>query len=301
MLRNVGDRREAGSRRRWRWRGGQGRDAAEDRYLQLYQAEVAANEYLRLTQQMKDELVSTVTHELRTPLTCILGFAHTLHEHADVLPPEARQEFVERIIAQSERLHRLVESFLMASRVVEPEFGATADVRTELQNAVRDLVDVHGATVETAVAPGELRARIAPAALYQVVFNLAENGAKFSEPGGRPLVTAWRDGDDAVLEVSNRGGGIPLEQQVRIFEPFVQLDASTTRETRGVGLGLAIVRRLVEGHRGQVGVRSTSGETVFWVRLPAAAEPASPPAADAANRTGGRYAASDGTPARAPS
>lgn len=250
---------------------------ATDPYLQLYEAEHEANEYLRLTQQMKDELVATVSHELRTPLTCILGFAHTLHEHGEAIDPAARRDFVARIISQAERLHRLVESFLLASGVTEPQLGAAAGVGAEVTAAVRDLVDVHQCAIETAIDPPDLRAAIAPAALYQIVFNLAENAVKFSQPGSRPRVVAFRDGDVAVLEVSNRGGAIAMDDQVRIFEPFVQLDGSTTREVNGVGLGLAIVRRLAESYRGQVGVRSSAGETIFWVRLPDADRPVSPP------------------------
>lgn len=255
-----------------------------DPYLQLYEAEHEANEYLRLTQQMKDELVATVSHELRTPLTCILGFAHTLHEHGEAIDAAARRDFVARIISQAERLHRLVESFLLASRVTEPDLDAAADVGTEIASAVRDLVDVHQCAVETAVDPLDLRAAIAPAALYQIVFNLAENAVKFSHDDSRPQVLAFRDGDVAVIEVTNRGGVIAMDDQVRIFEPFVQLDGSTTREVNGVGLGLAIVRRLVETYRGQVGVRSSGGETIFWVRLPDADRPAAVEARGRARR-----------------
>ena len=245
-----------------------------DHYLALYEAEHEANEYLRVTQQMKDELVATVSHELRTPLTCILGFAHTLHEHGEAIDAAARRDFVARIITQAERLHRLVESFLLASRVTEPQLDAAAEVDVEVTAAVRDLVDVHQSAVETSVEPAGLRAAIAPAALYQIVFNLAENAVKFSQDGSRPRVVAFRDGETVVIEVSNRGGVIAMDDQIRIFEPFVQLDGSTTREVSGVGLGLAVVRRLVESYRGQVGVRSSADETIFWVRLPDADRPA---------------------------
>jgi two-component system sensor histidine kinase KdpD len=214
--------------------------------------------------------VSTVSHEFRTPLTCILGFARTLAEHGEEVPPELRGDFVARIVGHGERLHRLVENLLVASQVVEPDRNAVAEVRSQLLTVTTEM-DKVGHHIETTIERGELRVRMGQDSLYHVLYNLIENGVKFSRHGTFPRVAVWRDGETVVIEVANQGPPIALADQVRIFDAFVQVDGSSTRAADGLGMGLAVVRTLVEAHGGQVGVRSDAGETVFWMRLATAA------------------------------
>lgn len=239
---------------------------AEEYYRRLYEGEQAVSGYLRATQLLKDQLVSTVSHEFRTPLTCILGFARTLREHGDDVPAELRADFVSRIVGHGERLHRLVENLLVASKVVEPDRNAVAEVRAQLM-AVTTEMSKAGHDVESTIERGELRVRMGQDSLYHVLYNLIENGVKFSRRGTVPRVAVWRDADAVVMEVANQGPPIALSDQVRIFDPFVQVDGSSTRAADGLGMGLAVVRTLVEAHGGVVGVRSDERETVFWMRL----------------------------------
>lgn len=242
---------------------------AEEYYRQLYEGEQAVSEYLRTTQLMKDQLVSMVSHEFRTPLTCILGFTRTLAEHGSDVSEELRMDFLTRIVGHGERLHRLIENLLVASRVVEPDRNAVGDVRAQLM-AVTSEMAKGGASVHTTVDRGELRVRMGRDSLYHVFYNLIENGVKFARPGTSPRVGVWREGDALVVEVANQGKPIALGDQIRIFDPFIQVDGSSTRVVDGLGMGLAVVRALTEAHGGAVGVRSDSQETVFWLRLPRA-------------------------------
>lgn len=242
---------------------------AEEYYRRLYEGEQAVSDHLRATQMMKDDLVATVSHEFRTPLTCILGFARTLRDHPEDVAPEMRADFVDRIVQHGERLHRLVENLLVTAQVSSPVPDASSEVRPQLL-AVTSALASSGRPVRTTVERGDLRVRMGRESLYHVLFNVVENGSKFSRPGTDPRVAVWQEGDEVVVEVANQGSTIDAQDRERIFEPFVQVDSSTTRAAPGLGMGLAVVRGLVEGHGGRVGVRSDPRETVFWLRIPAA-------------------------------
>jgi two-component system phosphate regulon sensor histidine kinase PhoR len=227
---------------------------------------------LRRLEGIRRDFVANVSHELKTPLTSVTGFAEALADQ-DV-DPERSREFGERILHNARRMRRLVDDLLDLSRVEsgawEPE-PEVVDVAGVAQAVWRSLPgDVRGDRPEPDLAGADHAVRADPRALRQILQNLLENAARYSPPDGTVSVTTRRDGDRVRIEVTDRGPGIPLAHQDRIFERFYRVDRARGREAGGgTGLGLAIARHLVLAHGGEIGVESEldSGTTV-WLTLP---------------------------------
>lgn len=269
------------------------------RALQKRQAELErAVDHLRELDGLKSNFLATVSHELRTPLTSVIGFSEMLLEGvAGPLGAEQR-DFVRTILQRGEELLRLISEILEMSQL---EVGA---VRLDLQACdARPIVDRAAEAVAFPAAEAGVRVQVAldrsvwviadPAALHRVLVNLLTNAIKFSPRGGAVTVTVseaplrrpfeeetlfGEESDDAVrVTVSDEGIGIAAEKLGRIFEPFYQIDASSTRQHGGAGLGLAIVRSLIEAHGGDVWAESVQGQgTKMHVTLPRASDAAVP-------------------------
>jgi signal transduction histidine kinase/ActR/RegA family two-component response regulator len=263
----------------------------QDDRTELLHRERAAN-------RMKDEFLMTLSHELRTPLNAILGWTKMLTENA--VPPEGMQSALRRIDRNAQLQARLVDDLLEVSRFTTGKVTlqkATIDlsaVLTHAIEAIRPQADARSVAIEPRVSPSTLYTWGDPDRLQQVVWNLLSNAVKFSLPGGRVLVNLRREGAIDELTVADAGLGIEPEFLPHVFEPFRQGDASSTREHGGLGLGLSIVRRIVEMHGGEVLAASPGrglGAT-FTVRLPVAvaewASPVQPQPRDmpASNRNG---------------
>jgi signal transduction histidine kinase len=234
-------------------------------------AELAV-ERLRELDEMKSDFVAITSHELRSPLAAVRGFVDTLVNRLDRLSDEEVREFLEIIDQQSERLARLVEDLLVASRidagelVVEP---TEVEVAVCLDTTVRGLGDErHRVRVE--LAPGLPEAvSIDPNRLDQILRNLLHNALKFSPAGSEVVLRAGVEDSALVVSVVDRGIGIAIGEQERIFDRFHQADPATTRSAEGAGLGLYITRQLVEAMGGSIGVSSEPGlGSTFSVRLP---------------------------------
>ncbi|HEY0173326.1 MAG TPA: response regulator [Pyrinomonadaceae bacterium] len=248
------------------------------------------NQELVEANRMKDVFLATLSHELRTPLTPVLGWVNLLRTGAAADASMLTQGL--DAIERNARLQaRLVDDLLDISRIVSGKLRiewepvnlcnvvelATEPVRAETASREIDLA------VELPECP--LVVQGAPVRLQQVVWNLLSNAVKFTPRGGRVGVRAWREGDEARVEVSDTGVGIAPEFLPHVFDRFRQADGSTTRQYGGLGLGLAIVRALAELHNGWVAAESGGlGEgSRFTVGLPCAvaAEPAAEPEAEA--------------------
>jgi signal transduction histidine kinase len=221
--------------------------------------------------RLKSEFISTVSHELRTPLTYIQGYAELLRERQ--FEAQTFEQVIDEIHSASIRMGRLVDDLLDLSRL---EAG-----RLELVEQ-----DVHlGELLENAVAAARLQApqrqfdlkvdRLPtltgdPDRLRQVVDNLLSNAQRYAPSGSITVQAEAHDGGVRV-QVIDQGPGIPTEDQSRVFEPFYRGARSVVLPLRGGGLGLAIVRRLVEAHGGRVGVKSRRDQgSAFWFTLPLA-------------------------------
>ena len=229
---------------------------------------------VRRLEIVRRDFVANVSHELRTPLTVIGGFAETLLD--DSLPDEQRRQFTQTVLANTQRMQRLVDDLLDLSRI-ESGGWKPKPVRTD----VRALASEALAAVEQQQPEKHLDLRLEigtgathvwadPTALRQVLANLVDNAVRHTNQGTVTVYSQRAPGGVAV-GVRDTGIGIPPEHLPRIFERFYRVDAGRSRSEGGTGLGLAIVKHLVEGHRGRVRAESTVGRgTNIWAEFPEA-------------------------------
>ena len=224
--------------------------------------------------RIKDDFLAVLSHELRTPLNAILGYARLLR--GNILPPDQVERGLETVERNSRWLTQIVDDVLDVSRIVSGKIRLDVQA-VELPGIVDNAVatvqpaaDAKGVRVQTLLDP-----RIGPVSgdpdrLQQVVWNLLTNAVKFTPKGGRVQVRLERVNSHVELVVSDTGAGISADFLPQVFERFRQADAGPTRKTGGLGLGLAIVRHLVEMHGGTVDAQSAGVDqgATFTVRLP---------------------------------
>jgi signal transduction histidine kinase len=249
---------------------------------------------LKELDRLKSNFLATVSHELRTPLTSIIGYSEMLREGlAGDLNPE-QKEYVSTISDKGEQLLSLIKSLLdlgklesgtmhMAMRTIRIE-----EVLAQVVSTVAPTARKKGVRVTMDAAPDLPELRADGDRLRQVFLNLVDNALKFTTAEGVVVIRAKRlrdqededeDGlallaptkDHVEVRVVDTGIGIPAKEKERIFDAFYQVDSSSTREFGGAGLGLSIVKRLVEAHAGTISVEDNPPRgTVFVVRLPQA-------------------------------
>nr|MBA2356121.1 GAF domain-containing protein [Acidobacteriota bacterium] len=251
-------------------------DARRERTLE---AERTARQHAERAGRMKDEFLATLSHELRTPLNAILGWAELLEQGQ--LDHEQTRRAIRAVRHNAEAQARLVSDLLDMQHIVSGNTRLDLqplDVAALVHPAVEALTPsalVKGVQVKVR-ADAPLRVVGDASRLQQVVWNLVSNAIKFTPEGGRVEVTVSRVDHQAEIVVADSGVGIKPEFLPHVFEPFRQQDASTTRHHGGVGLGLSIVKHLVDLHGGTVRVNSL-GEghgAEVWLTLPLA--PAAP-------------------------
>ena len=249
------------------------RKRAEEARLELAR-EQAARAEAEAANRLKDEFLATLSHELRTPLTAILGWAKLLAD-GEVAPERTADAFA-AIHRNARAQAQLIDDLLDVSRVI------TGQLRIEVTNvSLAAVVEAAAAVVRPAAAAKGVGLHVQfeadaltvngdPARLQQVVWNLLSNAVKFTPAGGRVEARVRRAGSQLEVAVSDTGQGIEPEFLPHVFERFRQADMGTTRRHGGLGLGLAIVRHLVELHGGTVEASSEGpgrGST-FAVKLP---------------------------------
>ncbi len=247
--------------------------AAREREALLL-AERRTAEELREANRLKDEFLSTVSHELRTPLTAILGWAHLLR--LGQLGEGGAVEALETIERNARAQSHLIDDLLDVSRIITGKLRLDVrqiDPGTFIESAieaVRPAADAKNVRIQKVMDTGVVTVAADPARMQQVVWNLVSNAIKFTPKGGRVQVRLERINSHIEIAVSDTGVGIKPEFLPHVFERFRQADQTTTRQHSGLGLGLAIVRHLVDLHGGTVEAEST-GEghgATFIVRLP---------------------------------
>jgi PAS domain S-box-containing protein len=226
--------------------------------------------------RLKSDFVATVSHELRTPLAAIYGAALTLRRDDVMLAEPQRAGLLEVIAGESDRLARIVNDILWASRLESGALHTTIQV-CDGPELARGIVDAARSYVPPNVklvfdAPDDLPALAAdPDKVRQVLSNLVENAVKYSPEGGTVTVSLRRHGDHIRFTVTDEGLGVPPEEQRRIFEKFYRLDPQLSRGVGGTGLGLYISRELVERMAGRIWVESDGRKgSRFVVELPTA-------------------------------
>jgi signal transduction histidine kinase len=235
-----------------------------------------ANQALQEANRRKDEFLSTLGHELRNPLAPILNALEIMRLSGQNIETISRQR--ERLERQVGQMVRLVDELLDVSRITTGKLRLTHE-RVTLQEVISAAVDVSRPLLDKAQLKFALNLPAEaiplsgdPVRLAQVFSNLLNNAAKYTEPGGRVSLTAKVHGKEVEVRVRDTGAGIPPDVLPRIFELFTPIDRSLNRTQGGLGVGLALVRRLVEMHGGTVTAVSDGPGTGtdFTVTLPIA-------------------------------
>jgi signal transduction histidine kinase/CheY-like chemotaxis protein len=233
---------------------------------------------LSAAHERKDEFLGVLGHELRNPLAPLSNALHVLDGHASEVPEEVRRVHA-MMKRQVRSMTRLVDDLLDVSRInqgkitLRRETVDLAAVAADTLEDLRPLADAHGHRLRLALPSGPLWLDADPTRMAQITANLLHNAIRYTPDGGRITIEVRRAGDEAVLEVSDNGIGIAPEMLPHVFEPFTQAEPPTSSPGGGLGIGLALVRRLVEMHGGiataeSAGLRRGSR---FTVRLPALA------------------------------
>jgi len=224
--------------------------------------------------KLKSDFVSNVSHELRTPLALIRLYAETL-ELGRISNPEKRQEYYEIIRKESERLTSLINNILDFSRIEsgkkEYSFRKTdvADLVRSTLESYRFEIEQNGFQFEQKIANDLPQVWVDREAIARSLLNLVNNAVKYSATEKYLGVHLYRHNGGVKLEVVDRGIGIPAKEQPKIFEKFYRVGDPLVHNTKGSGLGLSLVRHIVQAHGGEVGVESEPGQgSKFIITLP---------------------------------
>ena len=239
---------------------------------------VLGEEFNRLTarlhtsEQKRRRFVSDASHELKTPLASIKLLTDSIMQNE--MDTETIRDFVGDIGDEAERLNRMTAKLLSLTKV-DGEIDEESEIilmAPTIQRVIRRLsaiAEANGVTIHTELTQ-DSPILILQDDLYQIVFNLIENGIKYNRPGGTLRVVLSRDEENAYLQVSDTGIGIPEDAIPHLFERFFRVDKARSRQSGGTGLGLAIVRAIVQRSRGDIQVQSILGQgTTFTVSFPA--------------------------------
>ena len=226
---------------------------------------------LAKVEQLRKTMVADVAHELRTPLTNLRGYLEALNDK--VLPPspqtfEVLQQEILRLVNLVENLQQLARADA-ARAFLQREKLSLAEIVTQMLTLYRSRFQAINITLEENITHDAGYVMADRDKLLQAVRNLVENALKYTEAGGRVAITVQRHKDAVRLVIVNTGPGIAPHDLPFIFERFFRADRSRSRDAGGAGIGLAIVRELIEAHGGQVGAESQGGETRVWFSLPA--------------------------------
>ena len=247
---------------------------AEIERADLLERESHARREAEEASRLKEEFLATVSHELRTPLNAVVGWSRLLR--SGQLDAEGRAHAVEVIERNAAAQRQIIEDLLDVSRIVAGKLRITTQpvdlllVIHAAIDAVRPAAEAKEIKIATHVEAPDLIVKADSERLQQVFWNLLANAVKFTPPGGSIDVHLERSDSLAEVRIEDTGPGVPPDFLPHIFERFSQADGSSTRKHGGLGLGLAIVRHLVELHGGTVSAanRSQKGGAVLTVRLP---------------------------------
>ena len=220
-------------------------------------------------ERMRREFIANAAHELRTPLTNLKGYLEALRD--GVIPPD-RATF-ESLGEEAERLVRLSHGLDILA--AGDAAGPPAPIELDLVEVIRAAVELaapvaRAADLEVALeVPARLPVYGDPDQLAQVLGNLLQNALRYTAPGGRIGIAAEQRPADILVAVTTTGEGIPAADLPHVFERFYRVDKSRDRARGGAGIGLSIVKQLVEGSGGRVGAESADGVTRVWFSLPA--------------------------------
>jgi signal transduction histidine kinase/CheY-like chemotaxis protein len=225
--------------------------------------------------RMKDQFLATVSHELRTPLNAVLGWVHLLR--TGKLDRDMSSRGLETIERNVKLQAQLTGDLLEVSKALTGELQLECHPTTigeaarQAASAAESAAQAKGVSVDLNIPDAPIVVLGDPARLRQIVWHLLSNAIKFTPRGGRVAVVTATEGNEAIVKVTDSGPGIDPSFLPRIFDCFTQADASLTRVSGGLGVGLALVKQLVELHGGEIEATNRAGSAgaIFIIRLPA--------------------------------
>ncbi len=243
----------------------------KDEVGELAEAFNAMAESLAESEQQRSEFIANVSHELKTPMTTIAGFADGILD--GTIPPDKEEDALKTISSETRRLSRLVRRMLDLSKLQSSEH-VTAQERFDVSEVLlRTLVSLEGKInqrgldVETDLPDTPVMVWGDPDAITQVCYNLLDNAIKFSTPGTALGLQVQVKGEKAYISVSDHGETIPPEELGKVFDRFHKTDRSRGMDRDGVGLGLYIVKTIINNHKEDITVKSEEGLTTFTFTL----------------------------------
>ena len=238
-----------------------------------------ANEELKKATQAKSEFLAQMSHDLRTPLNVIIGFSELMRDEVPGKVNEEQRQCLDDILTSSKHLLDLINDVLDLSKIESGKMKlkltniALSDVIELLRSTVVPILAPRKQSLDVEIEEGLPQVHADKSKVREVLFNLLSNATKSTPDSGKLRVKAVRDGDWCQVSVIDNGIGIKKEDQERIFEPFYQLDNPLTTERRGTGLGLTLVKQIIESHGGQIWVDSEYGRgSRFTFTLPLATD-----------------------------
>ena len=246
--------------------------ARQDEIGQLTQAFNAMADSLESSETLRRDFIANLSHELKTPMTVIAGFAEGLLD--GTIPRENEARYLSVISSETRRLSRLVKSMLemttLQSTASESLLEGSFDVSEVVRLALLSLdgkIEEKSLGVEANLPEEPIMTRGDSDSILQVVYNLIDNAIKFSSPGGVFKLELWKQGTRAYVSVENQGETIPDDELPHIFDRFHKADRSRSADREGVGLGLYIVKTILDNHNEDIFVTSTGGVTKFMFSL----------------------------------
>jgi two-component system sensor histidine kinase KdpD len=232
------------------------------------------------TERLRNALLSSVSHDLRSPLASMIGSAGTLSSYWEQLPPGERQELLDAILGEGQRLDRYIQNLLDMTRLGHGTLKLNRDWTDVAEIVAAAVGRLHKLfpelRVDTALPPDTVLLYAHPALIEQALFNILENAARFSPPGEAVRVLVRAADEKLTIDVSDRGPGIPEEERARIFDMFYSV-ARGDRAPQGTGLGLAICRGMIGAHGGSVEALPGEGAgTTIRITLPLPKPPRNP-------------------------
>lgn len=243
-----------------------------DEIGQLAEAFNVMADSLQRSESLRREFIANVSHELKTPMTTISGFADGIID--GTIPPEKERDYLQVISSETHRLSRLVRSMLDmsqlqaidSSEILRRSFDASEVIRVALLGLEKKITD-RGLDVNAELPEEPVITRGDKDSITQVVYNLIDNAAKFASPGSTLDICLWKQGQRAYVSVANKGSEIPKDELPLIFDRFHKSDRSRSEDREGVGLGLYIVKTILDNHNEDIYVTSCDGVTKFVFTL----------------------------------
>jgi PAS domain S-box-containing protein len=225
--------------------------------------------------RLKSEFLANMSHELRTPLNAIIGFTDLMYRGKTGAVTDEQQEYLGDVLTSARHLLRLINDILDLAKVesgkmeFRPEPVDLTVLVGEVRDILRGLVASKRLALDIDVDPAAAHVIADPPRIKQVLYNYLSNAIKFTETGRITIRVRVEDADHVRIEVEDTGIGIAAQDLPKLFAEFQQLDASTVKRYQGTGLGLVLVKRVVEAHGGKVDVRSEPGKgSVFSAIIP---------------------------------